>query len=231
MGAFRVEQFVEFGIIPVIRAMQIVVLSNESLQEELLSQGSTPDTELIFVTEVSGFLQHPKADAFIDLLFQKEEGRIQLLQRLLPQTVIINSVAHTLKESDPSFIRINGWNTFLKSSTIEAAASQEAKRKAEVVFQQLHKNLEWLPDVPGFITPRVVSMIINEAYLSLEEGVSSKEEMNTAMRLGTNYPYGPFEWAEKIGMEHIARLLQALSRQQVRYAPAPLLLSAISLTQ
>jgi 3-hydroxybutyryl-CoA dehydrogenase len=74
-------------------------------------------------------------------------------------------------------------------------------------------------------------MIINEAYLSLEEGVSSKEEMNTAMRLGTNYPYGPFEWAEKIGMEHIARLLQALSRQQVRYAPAPLLLSAISLTQ
>jgi 3-hydroxybutyryl-CoA dehydrogenase len=74
-------------------------------------------------------------------------------------------------------------------------------------------------------------MIINEAYLSLEEGVSSKEEMNTAMRLGTNYPYGPFEWAEKIGPENIARLLTALSRQQPRYTPASLLLQPASSTQ
>ena len=42
-------------------------------------------------------------------------------------------------------------------------------------------------------------MIINEAFLALQEGVSTKEEINTAMKLGTNYPLGPFEWVEKIG--------------------------------
>jgi 3-hydroxybutyryl-CoA dehydrogenase len=211
--------------------MQIVVLSNEGLKEELVSNGITADTELIFITEVKEFIQHPQADAYIDLLFQKEEGRIQLLQQLLPKPVVINSVVYTLQDAHPAFIRINGWNTFLKSASIEAAASEEAKQKAALVFQQFHKNLEWLPDVPGFITPRVVSMIINEAYLSLEEGVSSKDEMNTAMRLGTNYPFGPFEWAEKIGLENIARLLTALSRQQVRYTPSPLLLRPVSSTR
>jgi 3-hydroxybutyryl-CoA dehydrogenase len=211
--------------------MQIVVLSNEGLKEELVSNGITADTELIFITEVKEFIQHPQADAYIDLLFQKEEGRIQLLQQLLPKPVVINSVVYTLQDAHPAFIRINGWNTFLKSASIEAAAAEEAKQKAAEVFQQFHKNLEWLPDVPGFITPRVVSMIINEAYLSLEEGVSSKDEMNTAMRLGTNYPFGPFEWAEKIGLENIARLLTALSRQQVRYTPSPLLLRPVSSTR
>jgi 3-hydroxybutyryl-CoA dehydrogenase len=63
-------------------------------------------------------------------------------------------------------------------------------------------------------------MIINEAYLALAEGVSTKEEINTAMKLGTAYPFGPFDWAEKIGLKNIALLLQKLSSTQPRYTPA-----------
>jgi 3-hydroxybutyryl-CoA dehydrogenase len=80
-----------------------------------------------------------------------------------------------------------------------------------------------LPDEPGFITPRVISMIINEAYFALEEGVSTKEEINTAMKLGTAYPYGPFEWAERIGVRNILVLLNRLSKEKSQYKPAPLL--------
>jgi 3-hydroxybutyryl-CoA dehydrogenase len=75
-----------------------------------------------------------------------------------------------------------------------------------------------VPDEIGFITPRVVSMIINEAFIALKEGVSTKGEIDTAMKLGTNYPYGPFEWAEKIGVEKIKSLLDKLSMQEKRYA-------------
>ena len=56
---------------------------------------------------------------------------------------------------------------------------------------------------PGFITARVIAMIINEAFFALQENVSSKEEIDTAMRLGTNYPYGPFEWTKLIGIDKI----------------------------
>ncbi|TMI92961.1 MAG: hypothetical protein E6H08_11285 [Bacteroidetes bacterium] len=81
-----------------------------------------------------------------------------------------------------------------------------------------------MPDVKGFISPRVVSMIINEAYFALEENVSKKEEIDIAMKLGTNYPYGPFEWSKKIGLKNIAALLTELSKTEKRYQPADLLL-------
>jgi 3-hydroxybutyryl-CoA dehydrogenase len=72
----------------------------------------------------------------------------------------------------------------------------------------------------GFVTPRVISMIINEACLALQEGVSTKEEIDTAMKLGTNYPFGPFEWMDRIGQDKIYALLLKLSRHQSRYLPA-----------
>jgi 3-hydroxybutyryl-CoA dehydrogenase len=80
-----------------------------------------------------------------------------------------------------------------------------------------------VPDVKGFISARVVSMIINEAYFALEEKVSTKREIDTAMKLGTNYPYGPFEWGDLIGVKNIYELLNELSKTDSRYTPAALL--------
>jgi 3-hydroxybutyryl-CoA dehydrogenase len=69
----------------------------------------------------------------------------------------------------------------------------------------------------------VIASIINEAFFALQENVSTREDIDTAMKLGTNYPYGPFEWAERIGLMRIYGLLDALCRQHGRYLPAPLL--------
>lgn len=48
----------------------------------------------------------------------------------------------------------------------------------------------------GFIFPRTIVQIINEAHFALEDGVASKEDINRAMKFGVNYPKGPFEWSE-----------------------------------
>jgi 3-hydroxybutyryl-CoA dehydrogenase len=69
----------------------------------------------------------------------------------------------------------------------------------------------------------VLAMIINEAWFTLGENVSTKQEIDTAMKLGTNYPYGPFEWCNKIGIKNIYSLLKKLSENNARYKPAPLL--------
>ncbi len=61
-----------------------------------------------------------------------------------------------------------------------------------------------MKDEPGFVSARIVSMIINEAYFTLEAGTSTKEEIDIAMKLGTGYPFGPFEWGEMIGLSRIA---------------------------
>jgi 3-hydroxybutyryl-CoA dehydrogenase len=76
----------------------------------------------------------------------------------------------------------------------------------------------------GFIFPRTIVQIINEAYFALEEGVAKKEDINRAMKFGVNYPKGPFEWSE--GKEiYVLTLLQELysKTQDKRYIPSSLL--------
>ena len=202
--------------------MRIIILGDELQRRELV--GSEVLENIIWVQDEQEFLQHKEADAFIDLEFVNDKQRIKLLEQLLPKPVIINSVTETLAEINSSFVRINACNTFLSSSLIEASCTdQKMKTTAEEVFALFNRKLEWLPDEPGFVTARVVSMIINEAFISLAEGVSTKDEINTAMKLGTAYPYGPFEWAEEIGLQNIVTLLQKLAKTQPRYSPAELM--------
>ena len=202
--------------------MQIVVCGTESSKQELLQQGVQPGCSVQYVSSIESLPDY-RADAFIHLSFNNVKEEIELLKQL-KGLVIINSVTHTLAETDASFIRINGWPGFL-SSIIEGSFLKEGlNTKAEKVFEQFNKTMEWLPDEPGFITCRVVSMIINEAYFALEEEVSTREQMDEAMKLGTAYPYGPFEWAKKIGLRNVVQLLTRLTKEKNRYAPAPLLI-------
>ncbi len=202
--------------------MQIIVLADALQREELLGNTFSPD--VVWVTNEKEFLQYKDANAFIDLEFISTQTRIIFLAQFLPKPVFINSVIDTLEETSHSFIRINAWNSFLNSELIEACINNEEVRKAaEDIFKVFNKKLEWLPDEPGFVTPRVISMIINEAYFALSESVSTKDEIDTAMKLGTAYPYGPFEWGNKIGLQNIVTLLKKLSKKQQRYIPCELL--------
>lgn len=200
--------------------MKIVVSGNENEIAELLSGCTSDSITLIQTSTTDEFLLHPNADAFFDLAFENTVERTALLNRLLPKPVFINSVI----EPNSSFIRINGWPAFLKRAVLEASCLNESLKKgAEKIGAALNKKIEWVPDIPGFISARVVSMIINEAYFALQENVSTKEEIDVAMKLGTNYPYGPFEWSEKIGLKNIYDLLSELGKTNSRYQPAALL--------
>jgi len=57
---------------------------------------------------------------------------------------------------------------------------------------------------------RVISCIVNGAFSSFSEGVATAEDVDQAMKLGTNYPRGPFEWAEEIGASSRPETLDAL---------------------
>lgn len=203
--------------------MQIVLNGTEKARQELLQQLVIPHETIHQVETTVDFIQHKESAIFIDLAFENNAEEIATLKKL-KGLVIINSVSATLAETDPSFIRINAWPHFIKSNIIEASSlKDDAKILAEKVFTSFNKSIEWLPDEPGFVTPRVISMLVNEAYLALEEGVSTREEIDLAMKLGTAYPFGPFEWGKIIGLQNIVRLLNRLSREKEQYAPAALL--------
>lgn len=78
---------------------------------------------------------------------------------------------------------------------------------------------------PGFIVNRVLMPMINEAIFALYEGVATREDIDTGMRLGTNHPMGPLELADLIGLDTCLAIMQRLHEgfADSKYRPCPLL--------
>ena len=193
--------------------MMLAVLANDLQKEEIAASAFFRNHEVLFSENISLWANHI-ADAFIDFGFEPSPERIDKLAKLLPKQVLVNSVTDTLDRIHPAFIRINAWPGFLKGNYIESAAKEEVQQKAGKLFGE---QLVFVRDEPGFVSARIVAMIINEAYFTWEAGTSTKEEIDIAMKLGTGYPFGPFEWAHLIGEERVAELLERLKKEDSLY--------------
>ena len=220
--------------------MKLAIVANVEQKKELLSRPTVEGVEIVW-------LQKPQlvadANGYFDLLWeddfmQEEKGKLHEAKESQPNAplrllieqqqtgslLIVSSVLQNSAALPDNCIRINGWNSFLDKALLEVAGGTLSQRKTmETICEALNRKTEWVKDQVGFIAPRVIASIINEAYYALQEGVSDKSQIDTAMKLGTNYPLGPFAWADKIGLQKIYRLLNVLSTEDARYLPAPLL--------
>ena len=80
-------------------------------------------------------------------------------------------------------------------------------------------------DRVGLVTPRVIAQIINEACYTVQEGTATMQAVDLSMKLGTNYPHGPFAWANALGVARVYAVLEALwaDTHDERYKVCPLL--------
>ena len=80
-------------------------------------------------------------------------------------------------------------------------------------------------DVPGFISNRVLQIMINEAIYCLYEGVANAEDIDTVMKLGMNHPMGPLQLADFIGLDTVLAIMETLYEGygDCKYRPCPLL--------
>lgn len=203
--------------------MTVILIANSEQEKEFKSSMTDDRLKLTTISEISE-IDGQLAKVCIDLQFENLPERRRLLEATGAEIILVNYVTGTLDELGDRYVRINGWRSFLSRTLVEACSKNADRKFAEEVLARFGKNVEWVPDVPGFITCRVVSQIINEAYYSLGEEVSTRADIDTAMKLGTNYPYGPFEWAAIIGPGNVASLLTTLSLQSPRYQPSELLM-------
>jgi 3-hydroxybutyryl-CoA dehydrogenase len=204
----------------------IGIIATAAQKQEWLQAGLPAGVECVFCEDTQAL--PASADAIFDWNFTVNEQRISALRQYLPKPVFINSVTHTLKNLDSRFIRINGWPGFIKNAVQETAAADDtAFAAAQQVLAALGKTAKRVPDVAGLISPRTIAMIVNEAYFALGEGVSTEAEIDIAMKLGTNYPLGPFEWSRQIGLANIYELLTVLAQTSGRYQPAEAMKKAV----
>jgi len=201
--------------------MIVAILADEEIKAEIIDKGFHDAVEILWADSLQS-LRIIAADAYFDLLFENDRERIARLKFLLPKPVFVNSVVHTCRDISEDFFRINAWPTMINRRIIEVVAPEnKMQKKVKQIFDELGWVFQMVPDTIGMITPRIVSMIINEAFFSLFEKVSTREEIDIAMKLGTNYPYGPFEWCDKIGTGRIWQLLHELQKTEARYTIAP----------
>jgi len=196
--------------------MKIIIIANAEQEQEIRQKDVNKEVELKFTNEPT-YIDLQNYDAIFIL---NQEIEALDFQKFGETPVFINSVVKTLSELQlpTSVSRINGWPGFLQREIWEVAS--EDKNKTEAIFTSLGWKIIFVKDEPGFVAARVISMIINEAFFAFGEKISTIEEIDLAMKLGTNYPFGPFEWGDKIGVNKIFELLNKLNEKDARYKPA-----------
>ncbi|OQO99687.1 3-hydroxybutyryl-CoA dehydrogenase [Geobacillus sp. 44C] len=92
------------------------------------------------------------------------------------------------------------------------------------VAEKMGKETVVVNEFPGFVTSRISALIGNEAFYMLQEGVGTPEQIDKAIKLGLNFPMGPFELADLVGLDTRLNNLKYLHEKLgEKYRPAPLL--------
>ena len=103
--------------------------------------------------------------------------------------------------------------------------SPETFKTVEEVSQKMGKTFVKARDMPGFAVNRILMPMINEAVYALYEGIASVEDIDVAMKLGTNQPMGPLALADFIGLDTCLAIMEVLNEGfgDTKYRPCPLL--------
>src|SRR5213593_2906907 len=176
----------------------------------------------------------------IEAVFEKMEIKKELyaeLDRLCPPSVVfasntsslsITEMATATKRAD----RVVGMHFFNPAPVMKlvevirgSETSDETVRLIRDVCAKLGKEAVEVKESPGFVVNRLLVPMMNEAFNLLQEGVASPEDIDKAMKLGTNMPMGPFELADYTGLDIGLDVMEVLFREtgDPKFRPSTLL--------
>ncbi len=180
------------------------------------------------------------AQLVIEAVFEKMEIKKELyaeLDRLCPPTVVfasntsslsITEMASATKRAD----RVVGMHFFNPAPVMKlvevirgSETSDETVRLIRDLCSKLGKEAVEVKESPGFVVNRLLVPMMNEAFNLLQEGVATPEDIDKAMKLGTNMPMGPFELADYTGLDIGLDVMEVLHREtgDPKFRPSPLL--------
>jgi 3-hydroxybutyryl-CoA dehydrogenase len=173
-------------------------------------------------------------DIIFDLDFDDTPEQIGQYIHLENKLIVLSTVKVQLEElyaelgmlPKTTIIGINALPTFINRPLLECCATN---KNDEAIAVEKLKNIgletRFVKSRVGLVTPRIICMIINEAYFTVQEGTATREDIDLGMRLGTAYPKGPFAWSQEIGLDHVYETLEAIYQdtKDERYKVCPML--------
>ena len=225
--------------------MKIIIAGELPLAEELLnlSVAAGHEAALYLVeslrdAETAARLREEaaSADAALECHNESKAAKRQVVQMLgVVKAVCVSALACSTTEAaswaaHPE--RVTGWGALPpleKGGMMEIAAAlqtaPDALNAAKDFWAGLGLQTAQVADGPGLVRARIVCALVNEAATALMDGVASSADIDTAMKLGTNYPRGPLEWGDLIGLDTVLGVMRGLQEEfgEDRYRPCPLL--------
>lgn len=213
--------------------MKILIIGYENHIEEFkLKFGNSHDCTLINDAS-EGTDRIKEQDVVFDFLLDESPSNFEIYQHIENLPVFVNVPKTSLAEQifmngevSCTLFGFNGLPSFLNREVLEVSILNDGyKAVLETTCKSLNTEYVLVDDRVGMATPRIICMIINEAYYTVQEGTAHREDIDQGMKLGTNYPYGPFEWCGMIGVNNVYELLEAVydDTKDERYKICPLL--------
>jgi 3-hydroxybutyryl-CoA dehydrogenase len=207
--------------------MNLVVVGNDTALAECKARFGASHNYTHVLNSLSNGKQLREADVVFDFFESGNSKDLQVYSALKDTPLFINTVFTTRSNiseqtrlSNP-VIGFCGLPGFFNREILEVTYDDKQSQQLTAIAEKLNIKCIRVKDQVGMVTPRVVGMIINEAFETLQNGVASRSDIDLSMKLGTNYPFGPFEWSERIGVAKLRALLLAIQKEtgDSRYAP------------
>lgn len=197
--------------------------------EKLVSKGKMEDAArndaLDKITYTMDFNECKDADLFIEVVAEDMPTKHELIaqiEEVAKDSAIIATNTSSLSITEiaaptknPSrIIGMHFFNPVPMMKLVEIikgqVTSDEVHDKVYQISQEIGKTPVSVNEAPGFVVNRVLIPMINEAVGILADGVASKEEIDTAMKLGANHPMGPLELGDLIGLDVVLAIMDVL---------------------
>src|SRR5438132_4627431 len=180
------------------------------------------------------------AQVVIEAVFEKMEIKRELyaeLDRLCPPDIVfasntsslsITEMANATKRAD-RVVGMHFFNPAPMMKLVEVIRGSETSDATVALIKELctklGKDAVEVRESPGFVVDRLLVPMMNEAFNLLQEGVASAEDIDKAMKLGTNMPMGPFELADYTGLDIGLDVMEVLFREtgDPKFRPSTLL--------
>ena len=192
------------------------------------------------ITPVDSYDGFASCEMVIEAVYEDvgvKAGVLGAVEKHLSENAVIASNTSTIPITGMASVLERPWNfcgihffnpaPVMKLVEIVRAllTSDETIARAVELSERIGKTKVTVKDSPGFVANRLLGPMINEAVFLYSEGIASKEDIDTVMKLGTNHPMGPLELADLIGLDICLAVIEVLHRDLAdsKYRPAPLL--------
>jgi len=216
---------------------------SENMNREIQRWGMTKSEKQAILSRIRGTVdinEVAPCDFVIEAVDENFELKKTIFKKLdqicTPNTIIVSNTA-TLSLTEiakatnrpDKVVGMHFLNPVPKIPLVELVralkTSNETFQRTKQFAERLGKTVVEVYEYPGFVTTRVIVPMLNEAMYVLMEGIASAEGIDTAMKLGYNFPIGPLELADTMGLDEVMAWMEQLFRElgDLHYRPCPLL--------